>query len=51
MTAPAVDDLVLCLRRADEADLFEREYERLQPQLKVLNLGKVSRGAALPCTR
>ena len=40
-TSAAVDDIVVCARRADEADLVERGYEKLQPQLKAVGLGKV----------
>lgn len=45
--APAIDDIVLCARRAEEADLEEKEYERLQPQLKTVGLGKVMHGFGL----
>ena len=40
-TSAAVDDIVICARRADEADLLDRGYEKLQPQLKAVGLGKV----------
>lgn len=42
-TAPAVDDVVLCSRKSDEAGYIEKGYERLEPQLKAVGLGKVRR--------
>lgn len=39
--APVVDDLVLCQRKTDEADLLEMGYEKLKPRLNEFGLGKV----------
>lgn len=40
-TAPAVDDIVFCPKKAGEAELLDRGYERLEPMLKAVGLGKV----------
>ncbi|CAN0017553.1 unnamed protein product [Ascophyllum nodosum] len=39
-TAPVVDDIVMCLRMADEANLLKEGYERLNPTLRAFGLGK-----------
>eukprot|EP00752_Nemacystus_decipiens_P014289 g12709.t1 len=39
-TAPAVDDIVLCPKKAGEAELLGKGYERLEPMLKAVGLGK-----------
>eukprot|EP00904_Undaria_pinnatifida_P007646 jgi/Undpi1/4010/HiC_scaffold_16.g07378.m1 len=39
-TSAAVDDIVMCARKADEGVLIDRGYEKLQPQLKAVGLGK-----------
>lgn len=36
-----MDDIVYCARKADEAELLKNGYERLEPQLKAVGLGKV----------
>ena len=41
-TSAAVDDIVMCARKADEGVLIDRGYEKLQPQLKAVGLGKVT---------
>ena len=41
-TAPAVDDIAFCPKKAGEAELLEKGYERLEPMLKAVGLGKVS---------
>lgn len=40
-TAPAVDDIVFCPKKAGEAELLGKGYERLEPMLKAVGLGKV----------
>lgn len=40
-TATAVDDLEFCPKKADEAELLDRGFERLEPMLKAVGLGKV----------
>ncbi|CAM9373052.1 unnamed protein product [Pylaiella littoralis] len=39
-TAPAVDSIVYCPKRSGEAELTERGYERLEPTLRAVGLGK-----------
>lgn len=39
--APAVDDIVFCPNKTGEADLLGRGYERVEPMLKAVGLGKV----------
>lgn len=40
-TAPAVDDVAFCPNKTGEADLLGRGYERVEPMLKAVGLGKV----------
>eukprot|EP00903_Cladosiphon_okamuranus_P006370 g6237.t1 len=39
-TAPAVDDIAFCPKKAGEAELLDNGYERLEPMLKAVGLGK-----------